>query len=250
MGSSRADGVRSHHSISMTSRAEEVRRLFDLKAPTWGAKYDARGALAKRSLRFVVAVAEHRPPPADLLDYGCGSGDIARALHRVGYSVVGCDISPGMLRMARKIGSESPSAISWINLDATAPRLPFADRSFDVIIASSVLEYLSDPLTTLRQLRRVVRDDGCLFCTVPNVTQGVRRLEAILQCAATRPAERITHLVSTRVSNYISYLRLSRNRLHVEEWKRLAREAGFAGVWSEGSGGSLLMLRLTPNPTN
>ena len=91
----------------MTSRAEEVRRLFDLKAPTWGAKYQAEGALAKRSLRFVMAVAEHRPPPADLLDYGCGSGDIARALDAVGYSVTGCDISPEMIRMARNVDSES-----------------------------------------------------------------------------------------------------------------------------------------------
>jgi hypothetical protein len=115
-----------------------------------------------------------------------------------------------------------------------------------------VFEYLSDPLTTLFQLRRVVRDDGFLFCTVPNVTHGVRRLEAVLQYAATRPAERITQRVSKRLSNYISYLRLSRNRMHVAEWERLAREAGFAGVAGERSNGnsdSLLMLRLTPSPT-
>jgi ubiquinone/menaquinone biosynthesis C-methylase UbiE len=237
----------------MTSRAEEVRRLFDLKAPTWGAKYRAQGALAKRSRRFAGAVAEHNPPPADLLDYGCGSGDIARALEGVGYSVTGCDISPVMIRMARKVDGESPATISWIELDATETRLPFADRSFDVIIASSVLEYVSRPLTTLRQLRRVVKDDGFLFCTVPNVTHGVRRLEGILRYAATRPAERITERFSKRLSNYMSYLRLSRNRLPVAEWKRLAREAGFAGAASERSNGnsnSLLMLRLTPSPMN
>ena len=90
----------------MTSRGEEVQRLFDLKRPTWGAKYQAQGALANRSIRFVMAVTEHRSPPADLLDYGCGTGDISRALDGVGYSVTGCDISPEMIRMARKVDSE------------------------------------------------------------------------------------------------------------------------------------------------
>jgi ubiquinone/menaquinone biosynthesis C-methylase UbiE len=237
----------------MTSRTEEVRRLFDLKAPTWGAKYHAQGALAIRTLRFGMAVAEHRPPPADLLDYGCGSGDIARALAGVGYSVTGCDISPGMIRMAQEAGGESSATINWIRLDATDARLPFADRSFDVIIASSVFEYLSNSLTSLRELRRVLRDDGFLICTVPNVTHRMRRLEAVLQYAATRPAERVTRRLSKRLSNYISYLRLSRNRLHVADWERLAREAGFAGVAgdrSSGNGESLLMLRLTPSRTS
>ena len=235
----------------MTSRAEEVRRLFDLKAPTWGAKYQARGALTDRRVRFVRAVVEHRLPPADILDYGCGSGDIARALAEIGYTVSGCDISPGMLRVARMAGVDSSAAVTWIELDATEPRLPFADRSFDVIIASSVLEYLSDPPASLRQLRRVVRDGGLLLCTVPSATHGVRRLESVLQRAATRPMERITQRVSTRLSSYISYLRLSRNRLPTAEWERLASNAGFAGVvkeTSEGNSGSLLMLRLTTGP--
>jgi len=239
--------------LSMTSRAEEVQRLFDLKSPTWSAKYRGRGALAERRARFVKAVTELRPPPADLLDYGCGSGSIARALAEVGYSVSGCDISPGMIRNARNMGVESAVRIRWIELNATEARLPFEDRSFDVIIASSVFEYLSDPLASLRELRRVIRDDGLLLCTVPNVSHGLRRLEAFLALAATRPLEHVTRRVSRRLSSYISYLRLSRNRMQLTGWDRLARSAGFGGVISnehDDNGNSLLMLRLKPTGTD
>lgn len=233
----------------MTSRAEEVQRLFDLKSPTWSAKYRARGALAERGARFVRAVTGLRPPPADLLDYGCGSGDIARALHGAGYSVSGCDVSPGMIRMARSEGGESPGSISWIELDATEARLPFEDHTFDVIIASSVFEYLSDPLGTFRELRRVIREDGLVLCTVPNVTHSVRRVEAVLKYAATHQTESVARRVSKRVSTYIAYLRLSHNRLHSAEWQRLARAAGFGGialVTADGTRASLLMLQLAP----
>jgi ubiquinone/menaquinone biosynthesis C-methylase UbiE len=235
----------------MTSRSEEVRRLFDVKAPTWSAKYDAQGTLTRRSERFVEAVMDLRRPPADLLDYGCGSGRMSRAFAEVGYSVSGCDISPGMIRMARKTSEQVLVPISWIEVDPTVARLPFEDRSFDVIIASSVFEYLSDPLTTLRQLRRVIRDDGRLLCTVPNLAHRARRLEAVLAVAATRPIERVAGFVSQRLSTYIAYLRLSRNRLPASGWDRLARLAGFEGADLGVVGrdnDSLLMLRLTPTP--
>jgi ubiquinone/menaquinone biosynthesis C-methylase UbiE len=236
----------------MTSKAEEVQRLFDLKAPTWSAKYQGRGALAERRTRFVKAVTELRRPPADLLDYGCGSGSIATALAEVGYSVSGCDISPGMIRHARNMGVESAVRIGWIELNATEARLPFEDRSFDVIIASSVFEYLSDPLASLRELRRVIRDDGLLLCTVPNVSHGLRRLEWFLALAATSPLERATRRVSRRLSSYISYLRLSRNRMQLTGWDRLAGLAGFGRIISDehDDNGSLLMLRLKPIGTD
>jgi ubiquinone/menaquinone biosynthesis C-methylase UbiE len=233
----------------MTSRSDEVQRLFDAKAPTWSAKYEVQGALAARRSRFVEAVSAFRHPPADVLDYGCGSGNIARALAEIGYSVSACDISKGMIRMARATDARSTVPITWIDLDAKAPRLPFEDRSFDAVIASSVFEYLADPLTALRQLRRIMRNDGCLLFTVPNPAHRIRRLEAILALGATRPIEQLAGSVSGRLSTYVSYLRLSHNRLDVAGWDRLARAAGFGGVARGEVGGSrdaLLMLRTTP----
>jgi len=235
--------------LAMTSRPDEVQRLFDAKAPTWSAKYEAQGALAARRARFVKAVRDFHRPPADVLDYGCGSGSIARALAEIGYSVSACDISTGMIRMARETDARSPVPTTWIELDAKAAQLPIQDRSFDAVIASSVFEYLTDPLTTLRELRRIMRDDGCLLFTVPNTAHRVRRLEAVLAVAATRPVERVAGRLSGRLSTYISYLRLSRNRLDVAGWDRLARAAGFREVARdevEGTRDALLMLRLRP----
>lgn len=44
--------------------------------------------------------------------------------------------------------------------------IPVEDRSFDVVISWSAFEHIADPLGVLREVRRVLRDDGCLFLQV------------------------------------------------------------------------------------
>jgi len=236
----------------MRAQAEEVRKLFDRKALSWSAKYSTGGSLAPRSVRFQEAVCKLFPPPADLLDFGCGTGDIARVLASLGYRVTGCDVSPEMLREAVIADALVATSITWLELDLNTSNLPFQDGKFDIIIASSVLEYLDDPLTTLRELQRMLRNGGALLCTVPNQSHWVRRIEDALRfLARAEVIDRVGH-VSVRLAGYLSYLRLSRNRPNVDGWHRLAKLAGFKGGLSQFADGSetLLMLAFRKSVTN
>lgn len=48
------------------------------------------------------------------------------------------------------------------------PELDYADRSFQLVICSEVLEHVAEPKASLLELRRVMADDGYLVVTMPN----------------------------------------------------------------------------------
>jgi len=46
--------------------------------------------------------------------------------------------------------------------------LPFADKSFDIIICKDILEHILEPLAVLKEVRRILKDDGFVVISVPN----------------------------------------------------------------------------------
>ncbi len=116
----------------------------------------------KREL--VDAVCAQRP--ARVLDVCCGTGDLALALARrlPAASVSGLDFSGEMLAVARRRRDE---ALSLVNLDliqGSAMDLPFADNSFDCVTISFGLRNLPDFEKAVRELVRVVRPGGSVWC--------------------------------------------------------------------------------------
>ncbi len=99
------------------------------------------------------AVAPHLPPRGRLLDVGCGSGDMAAYLSsRLAHPVlaVGVDLKLVHLR-------EAPPVVRRVAADVW--RLPFRDRSFDVVTASLFLHHFdeADLGRLLRELARLAR---------------------------------------------------------------------------------------------
>lgn len=95
--------------------------------------------------------------PLTVLDVATGGGDIPRWLARRRGSVVliAGDLHPQMLRLARGWSAGLP--IRFLRCDAR--RLPFGDRSVDLVLCSLMLHHLSevDAVQTLRELGRVAR---------------------------------------------------------------------------------------------
>jgi 2-polyprenyl-3-methyl-5-hydroxy-6-metoxy-1,4-benzoquinol methylase len=86
------------------------------------------------------ALARHHPNAGRLLDLGCGSGQVSRHIAGERRHVVGADISPRLLALAREGGAGSN--LSWVQIDGR--RLPFAEGSFDVLFCWVVLNYVTD----------------------------------------------------------------------------------------------------------
>jgi ubiquinone/menaquinone biosynthesis C-methylase UbiE len=101
-----------------------------------------------------------------VLEVGCGTGGFLVAARRAGLEVVGADVATRWLVVARRRLADR--GLSAPLVGANAERLPWADASFDVVVADSVLEHVADPLAALREWRRVARPGGRLLVWSPN----------------------------------------------------------------------------------
>lgn len=100
-----------------------------------------------------------------VLDVGCGTGGMARVIGRECRQYVGVDFHAHVLRVA----PETPHSAF---LQADGRELPFADETFDYIIAFDVIEHLVGgetwQLQFLEELRRVLKPLGMVLLTTPN----------------------------------------------------------------------------------
>lgn len=96
-----------------------------------------------------------------ILDIGCGGGELVRDLRHAGFPcVTGIDISEESISFCRR--ENIPEVY---RMDAA--KIGFPDASFDLIIASDILEHMQDDETVLREWRRVLADKGVLILFVP-----------------------------------------------------------------------------------
>src|ERR1700693_1837631 len=95
-------------SDSDRDRTADRSAFFNKLAGNWSqAHYGPQGGMVSRIGRFVDALESLVPASASILDYGCGTGDIAAALAARGYRVEGRDMSPTMIEQARAIHAGS-----------------------------------------------------------------------------------------------------------------------------------------------
>jgi SAM-dependent methyltransferase len=100
------------------------------------------------------------PAPGDTaLDVAAGPGTVTRILaERVGPTgrVVGLDLSPAMLEIARAKPVDAQSApIEW--LEGPAAPLPLPDSSMDLVVCQQGLQFFPDKVAALAEMRRVLR---------------------------------------------------------------------------------------------
>jgi ubiquinone/menaquinone biosynthesis C-methylase UbiE len=207
-----------------TGIALQVRRLFDAKAASWPSKYAPGGRLADRLSRLADAVAHQVPAGGNVLDLGCGTGDLARYLSGAGFQVTGCDVSASMLTKAATI--DPVCTVEWVQLNLDWQVLPYSDDSFDAIVASSVLEYVVSPAEVLAECTRVLRPGAVVLATVPDLAHPVRWLEGVVHLFTILPGVRTAARVSPRLDNYMAYLRISRQRHPGTWWSLAAARAG------------------------
>jgi SAM-dependent methyltransferase len=112
-------------------------------------------------------------PGARVLDVGCGVGSFAALLSARSLRVSCADVSEKNVETVRRRHPELPV----VRADATA--LPFEEDAFDAAVLMEVLEHVEDDRAALSELRRVVRDDGLLILSVPNLAAPAPLLERL-----------------------------------------------------------------------
>ncbi|RDV82863.1 class I SAM-dependent methyltransferase [Ammonifex thiophilus] len=139
--------------------------LFDAYARHYDDWYSTpRGRLAwELEWRCLQKLLSLRPGEK-VLDAGCGTGIVSRALAADGAEVTGIDISPAMLAVARE--KSAGTDITYLEGDITS--LPFPDASYDAVVCFTTLEFVAEPERALEEMWRVLKPGGRLIVGVLN----------------------------------------------------------------------------------
>jgi ubiquinone/menaquinone biosynthesis C-methylase UbiE len=106
-----------------------------------------------------------------VLDAACGTGIVARlAAEQVGRSgsVAGVDVNAAMLGVARSAAAAARVPIQWYETSVEA--MPLPDEAFDVVLCQLGLQFVTDKVAALREMRRVLVPGGRVLVSVPTPT--------------------------------------------------------------------------------
>jgi len=139
--------------------SRDLRRFYEEKE----AVYHSQESRVGHRERVVLALF-----PLDIrlrvLDVGCGSGSFLRVLKGLGHEGVGLEISATAVEAANQSGVRA-----MVGNAETKAGLDAVGNDFDVITLLDVLEHTFDPPQMLRHLGSLLRPDGCIIASVPNL---------------------------------------------------------------------------------
>ncbi|HFD05274.1 MAG TPA: class I SAM-dependent methyltransferase [Firmicutes bacterium] len=98
-----------------------------------------------------------------IIDIGTGPGWLPRLASKYTKNVYSVDLSDRQLKLAEKYIGKA----NFTFRKGSFYKIPTRDSSFDVVVASEVLEHLETPKKALKEAHRILKDDGTLIITVP-----------------------------------------------------------------------------------
>ena len=104
-----------------------------------------------------------------MLDVGCGPGIFLHEAKKMGFTVQGVDLSVWAKEHAKE--NFGIDVFQGMLKDAAFP-----DRSFDVVVMNDVIEHLEDPKSVLEEVGRLLKNDGVLYVSTPDIDSFWSRL--------------------------------------------------------------------------
>ena len=148
-----------------------------------------------------------------VVDVGCGGGILSEAMARAGASVIGIDLAPAVIEVARTHAAGAGLEIAYrsVSAEALAAERP---RDFDLVTCMEMLEHVPDPAGALAALAALVRPGGDVVVSTLN-----RTWQSFL--VAIVGAEYVARVLPRGTHDYLKFIRPS-------ELARWGREAGLA----------------------
>ncbi|MBN20235.1 MAG: hypothetical protein CL678_03020 [Bdellovibrionaceae bacterium] len=239
-----------------------VEDFFNSQSVTWGDQYQSQKAFKSRKT-IALHFASRFQDGSKILDFGCGSGEIAEFLSHKNLQVTGCDANQKMLDLAKKRENQN-----FTCFQSSLPPFPLEPRQFDGIYSLSVFEYLDDPNIFFREFSRILKPGGTFLFTVPDMRDEFRIRETKQAKLARNPVVRVFLKFFQFLEKYLftfgislskfrefpligrafvqyevfKFLNISKNRFSPSKWKQLGEDCGFDVESIPNSNGPLLTL--------
>jgi methionine biosynthesis protein MetW len=165
-------------------------------------------------------VAEKIQPKSTILEIGCNTGYFSRSLIKCGHEVLGIEVDADAAQIAISNGVnvicgsiEENSLIKSIN------------QKFDIILMMDVLEHCVHPVDVLKSLQKIIKPNGKIIITGPNVAYWAVRKDLLLGRW-----------------NYTDSGILDRTHLHfytASTWQSLIEDSGYKISFMEGAEGMI-----------
>ncbi|MBS1250434.1 MAG: putative S-adenosylmethionine-dependent methyltransferase [Chloroflexi bacterium] len=145
---------------------------------------------------------DKKDPQKRILDAGCGEGVLVEEFHQRGYSITGLDLN---------YSSDLVKKGSILDI-------PYPDGVFDIVLNLDVLEHLSfkHQKVAVGEFARVLKPNGILFVSVPNLAHFASRLTFVTAGKLARTSESDRHIGDRPIGEFIA---LFRKHFHIRSRK-------------------------------
>lgn len=208
----------------------ELARFGQMAASWWDPNGSSRALHDLNPVRLEFVRQRARLAGARVLDVGCGGGLYSEALAACGAGVVGIDLAPEVLGVARLHLLESGRQVDYRETSAEA-LATVEPASFDVVACMEMLEHVPDPAAVIQACADLLKPGGQLFLSTINRTPAAFALAIV-------GAEYVARLLPRGTHRYEQFLRpseldgaLRRSGLVLREVRGLAYEPILRRAW-------------------
>ncbi|PSO43287.1 hypothetical protein BRC19_01330 [Candidatus Saccharibacteria bacterium QS_5_54_17] len=143
----------------------------------WDSMYDSGRDyrfIKNQTLRQIIETADI--DGNNVLDIGCGTGQLTRELYHLGFSVTGIDISPEAIKAAKS----ASKYIDYREMDFESdPTGKLGTGKFDLITCKLVFAFVKNPEEFIEQVKKLLRNNGAFVIITPTLEQVEEEKQAI-----------------------------------------------------------------------
>lgn len=160
----------------------ELAALYDVspalidKKISVGKRYTGHDAHKVKKFQIAINLLKrHKKSIQNVFDLGCSTGIFLELAAKEGWTPYGSDVNHNMVEKNRRIYGEHVKLQKGHKID-------FPDCFFDVVTLFDSIEHMPAPIVTIKEAARILKDDGLLVVSTPNVDGLFPRLTYNLLC--------------------------------------------------------------------